>query len=167
MAEVTLKGNPCRTAGDLPAVDNTAPEFRLVGGDLSEKSLSDFAGKTIILNIVPSFDTPTCALSVQAFNQKAGQLEGTEVVNVSMDLPFAQKRFCESHNVDHVTSLSAFRNDSFGNDYGVGLIDGPLQGLLTRAVIVVGPDGNVRHSQLVSEIADEPDYDSALAAVST
>ena len=140
MAEVTLKGNPCQTAGDLPEVGSAAPDFELVGGDLGEKSLSDFAGKTVILNIVPSFDTPTCALSVKAFNQKAGQLDDTEVVNVSMDLPFAQKRFCESHQVDHVTSLSAFRNGAFGQDYGVGLVDGPLKGLLTRAVIVIGAD---------------------------
>ncbi len=165
MAQVTLKGNSCNTCGSLPAVGSTAPDFKLVGGDLSEKSLADFQGKTVILNIVPSFDTATCALSVQAFNTKAGQRDGVEVVNVSQDLPFAQKRFCESHNVDHVTSLSSFRSPEFGQTYGTTLTDGPLKGLQARAVVVIGTDGNVKYTQLVSEIADEPDYDSALAAV--
>lgn len=165
MAQITLKGNPCNTSGDLPAVGTSAPNFTLVAGDLSEKSLSDFAGKNVILNVVPSFDTPVCALSVQAFNEKAGQKEDTVVVNVSMDLPFAQKRFCESHNVEHVTNLSAFRCGGFGKDFGVAIVDGPLQGLLGRAIVVLDGEGKVTYNELVPEIAQEPNYDAALAAI--
>ena len=165
MAQITLKGNPCNTAGDLPAVGSSAPDFQLVGQDLSESSLASFAGKSVILNIVPSFDTPVCATSVQTFNQRAGEKPDTVVVNVSQDLPFAQKRFCESNQVEHVTNLSAFRSESFGSDYGIELVDGPLKGLLGRAIVVVGPDGKVIYNQLVPEIAEEPDYDAALASI--
>ncbi|MDB4370730.1 thiol peroxidase [Mariniblastus sp.] len=165
MAEITLKGNPCNTTGDLPVAAATAPGFTLVAGDLSEKTMADFQGKNVILNIVPSFDTGTCALSVKTFNTKAGQLEDTVVVNISKDLPFAQKRFCAAEGVENVTNLSAFRCSEFENTYGVGLVDGPLKGLLTRAVVVVNKDGNVLHSELVGEIADEPNYDAALASI--
>ncbi len=165
MAEITLKGNPCNTAGDLPAADAAAPGFTLVAGDLSEKTLADFADKNVILNIVPSFDTGTCALSVKTFNAKAGQLEDTVVVNISKDLPFAQQRFCTAEGVENVTNLSAFRCSEFEGNYGVGLVDGPLKGLLTRAVVVVNKDGNVIHTELVGEIADEPNYDAALASI--
>ncbi len=130
MANITLKGNPCNTSGDLPAVGSTAPSFTLVGGDLSEQTLGNFAGKNVIMSIVPSLDTPVCATSAQKFNQSAGELGDTVIVNVSMDLPFAQKRFCESNNVDHVVNLSAFRCGQFGKDYGIEIVDGPLQGLL-------------------------------------
>ena len=116
MAEITLKGNPCNTSGDLPTVGSSALDFTLIANDLSEKNLADFAGKNIILNIVPSFDTPVCATSVKSFNEKAGELDATVIVNVSKDLPFAQKRFCESAQVEHVTNLSAFRCSQFEND---------------------------------------------------
>lgn len=165
MADITLKGNPCHTSGDLPAVGSAAPAFTLVAGDLSEKTLADFAGKRVVLNIVPSFDTPVCALSVEAFNQKVGQMDDTAVVNVSMDLPFAQKRFCESQQVEHVTNLSAFRCDGFGKDYGIGIVDGPLQGLLGRAVVILDVEGKVSYTELVPEIAQEPNYDAAVAAL--
>lgn len=165
MAQITLKGNPCNTSGDLPAVDSSAPAFTLVAGDLSEKTLSDFAGKNVILNVVPSFDTPVCALSVQAFNEKAGQKDDTVVVNVSADLPFAQKRFCESNNVEHVTNLSSFRSDGFGSSYGITIVDGPLQGLLGRAIVVLDGTGKVTYTELVPEIAQEPNYDAALSAI--
>ncbi len=165
MAEITFKGNPIHTSGDLPAVGSVAPDFTLVGGDLADVSLSSFAGKKVILNIVPSFDTGICAASVQKFNQDAGSLEDTVVVNVSKDLPFAQGRFCESNNVEHVTNVSAFRCDGFGKDYGMTMTDGPLRGLLGRAVVVVGADGKVAYTELVPEIAQEPNYDAALATV--
>lgn len=165
MAEVTLKGNSCNTSGDLPAVGSAAPDFTLVAGDLSEKKLGDFAGKKVILNIVPSFDTGTCATSVKKFNESAGAIGDAVIVNVSKDLPFAQGRFCEANQVEHVTNLSAFRCSKFGEDYGVGLVDGPLKGLLSRAVVVVGADGKVAYTELVSEIVNEPNYDDALAAV--
>jgi thiol peroxidase len=165
MAEITLKGNPCNTTGDLPAANAPAPGFTLVAGDLSEKTMADFENKNLILNIVPSFDTGTCALSVKTFNSKAGQLEDTVVVNISKDLPFAQKRFCDAEGVEHVTNLSAFRCSEFESGYGVGLVDGPLKGLLTRAVIVINKDGNVVHTELVGEIVNEPNYDAALASI--
>lgn len=165
MAEITLKGNPCNTCGELPEVGSKAPDFTLVAGDLSEKGLADFAGKNVILNIVPSFDTGTCALSVKTFNNRAGELGETVIVNVSKDLPFAQKRFCEAEGVEHVTNLSAFRCDNFERDYGIGLDDGPLKGLLGRGIVVVDPEGKVAYTELVSEIANEPNYDSALASV--
>ena len=165
MAEITLKGNPIHTSGDLPSVGAAAPEFTLVGGDLSDVTLASFAGKKVILNIVPSFDTGICAISVQKFNEEAGSLDDTVVVNVSKDLPFAQGRFCESNKLEHVTNVSAFRCNGFGDAYGMTLTDGPLRGLLGRAVVVVGTDGNVAYSELVPEIAQEPNYDAALAAV--
>ncbi len=165
MAEVTLKGNTCNTSGDLPAVGSAAPGFTLVAADLSEKTLADFAGKNVIINIVPSFDTGTCATSVKTFNSKAGELGDTVIVNVSKDLPFAQKRFCEAEKVEHVTNLSAFRCCEFGKEYGAALVDGPLKGLLTRAIVVVNGAGKVTHTELVGEIVNEPNYDAALAAV--
>lgn len=165
MAEVTLKGNVCNTCDGFPEAGAAAPSFKLVANDLSEMTLESFKGKKAVLNIVPSFDTPTCALSVQAFNEKVGQKGDAVVVNISMDLPFAQKRFCAASKVEHVTNLSAFRSPEFGKDFGVGLCDGPLEGLLTRAVIVVDGEGKVVYSQMVPEIADEPDYDAAVAAL--
>ena len=166
MAEITLKGNPCNTSGDLPAAGSAAPEFKLVGGDLGEVSLGDFAGQNVILNIFPSMDTPVCATSVKTFNEKAGQIDNTVVINISRDLPFAQKRFCESNHVEHVTNLSGFRCSRFGSEYGVEIVDGPLTGLYGRAVIAISPAGEVVYNELVPEIAQEPDYDAALASVS-
>ncbi len=165
MAKITLKGNPCNTSGDLPAVGSAAPDFALVAEDLSEKNLGDFSGKNIVISIVPSLDTPVCATSAKTFNEKAGELGDTVILNVSADLPFAQKRFCESANVDHVATLSSFRNDQFGNDYGISIVDGPLKGLLGRAIVVVNSEGKVTYTELVPEIAQEPDYGAALSAV--
>ena len=165
MAEITLKGNSVNTFGDLPAIGSSAPNFELVGADLSENSLADFAGKNIILNIFPSLDTGTCATSVKTFNSKAGDLGSTVIINVSKDLPFAQKRFCEAESVDHITNLSAFRSHNFGKDYGVDMIDGPLKGLLGRAIVVINTQGDVIHTELVPEIVDQPNYDAAISAV--
>ena len=165
MAEITLKGNSVNTIGDLPAVGSSAPDFTLVGPDLSEKSLADFAGKNVILNIVPSFDTGTCATSVKTFNSKAADLGDTVIVNVSKDLPFAQKRFCDSEGVESVTNLSAFRSPEFGEQYGIRLIDGPLKGLLGRAIVVINTNGEVVYTELVPEIVNEPSYEAAISAV--
>ncbi|MEM8619043.1 MAG: thiol peroxidase [Actinomycetota bacterium] len=164
MAEVTLGGNAVHTSGDLPAVGSAAPNYTLTGSDLGDVSASDMAGKNVVLNIFPSVDTPTCATSVRTFNQRAADLDNTVVLCVSADLPFAQGRFCGAEGIQNVTTASSFRSD-FGSDFGVTLTDGPLAGVLARAVVVVGPDGNVKHTELVGEIANEPNYDAALAAI--
>ena len=164
MAEITLGGNPVHTSGDLPAVGAAAPGFSLVGGDLAEFDASAFDGKNVILNIFPSIDTPTCATSVRQFNERAAGMDETVVLCVSADLPFAQNRFCGAEGIENVKTASTFRSD-FGDAYGVTLTDGALAGVLARAVVVVGPDGTVKHTELVSEIAQEPDYDAALAAL--
>ena len=165
MASITLKGNECNTCGDLPAVGSSAPAFTLIAGDLSECGLDSFAGKNVVLSIFPSMDTPVCAISVRSFNEKAAGLDNTVVVNVSKDLPFAQKRFCESEGIEGVTNLSAFRGDQFGQDYGMTIVDGPLTGLLGRAIVVINESGEVVYTELVPEIAQEPNYDAALSAV--
>ncbi|MGE5210827.1 MAG: thiol peroxidase [Acidobacteriota bacterium] len=164
MAEVTLGGNPVHTSGELPAVGAAAPAFSLVGADLSEFDAGEFAGKNVILNIFPSIDTPTCATSVRQFNERAAGMDETVVVCVSADLPFAMGRFCGAEGIENVKVGSTFRSD-FGSTYGVTLTDGKLQGVLARAVVVIGPDGNIKHTELVPEIAQEPDYDAALAAL--
>ncbi|BAN01936.1 thiol peroxidase [Ilumatobacter coccineus] len=164
MAEVTLGGNPVHTSGELPEVGSSAPAFTLTGSDLGDVSASDFEGKNLVLNIFPSVDTPTCATSVRTFNERAASLDNTEVLCVSADLPFAQGRFCGAEGIDNVKTASTFRS-SFGADYGIDLTDGPLAGVLSRAVVVVGPDGTVKHTELVGEIAQEPDYDAALGAI--
>lgn len=163
MADITLKGNPFHTSGDLPAAGAAAPAFTLVGQDLAEVSLDDHAGKTRVLSIFPSVDTPVCALSVRTFNERAGAMDDVVVLNVSADLPFAQKRFCGAEGIENAVTLSTFRS-SFADDYGLRITDGPLAGLCARAVVVVNPDGQIVHSELVPEIAQEPDYDAALAA---
>ncbi|WP_166904838.1 thiol peroxidase [Mycobacterium sp. DL440] len=163
MAQITLRGNPINTVGDLPAVGSPAPSFSLVGTDLGAVTNDQFQGKSVLLNIFPSVDTPVCATSVRTFNERAAAA-GATVLCVSKDLPFAQKRFCGAEGVENVTTASAFR-DSFGEDYGIALADGPMAGLLGRAVVVIGADGNVAYSELVPEIAQEPDYDAALAAL--
>ena len=163
MADITLKGNPFHTCGDLPAAGSPAPAFTLVGQDLAEVGLGDHAGKTCVLSIFPSVDTPVCAVSVRTFNERASAMEDVVVLNVSADLPFAQKRFCGAEGVENAVTLSTFRS-SFADDYGVRITDGPLAGLCARAVVVVNPAGEVIHSELVPEIAQEPDYDAALAA---
>ena len=164
MATVTLQGNPVETIGSLPSNGTKAPEFSLVKPDLSELKLADLNGKRVVLNIFPSIDTGTCAASVRAFNQKAAALDNTLVLCVSMDLPFANGRFCGAEGIDKVQALSGFRS-TFGQDYGVTFANGPLVGLYSRCVVVVGEDGNICYTQQVSEIVDEPDYDAALAAL--
>lgn len=164
MATVTLKGTPFKTSGELPAQGTPAPDFTLVKTDLSEVSLSDFKGKRVVLNIFPSIDTPTCAQSVRAFNDKASSLGNTEVVCVSQDLPFAQARFCGAEGLDKVTPASAFRS-GFAEDYGVRMVEGPLTGLDARAVVVIDEQGQVAYTQLVEEISEEPDYDAVLKAL--
>jgi thiol peroxidase len=165
MAAITLKGNPVHTVGELPKVGSTAPDFKLTKGDLSDVSLADFAGKVRILNIVPSLDTSTCALSAKRFNEEIKKLSGAVVLNVSRDLPFAQARFCKAEGVDAVVPLSVLRDLSFGDAYGVTMVDGPLAGLLSRSVVVVDGKGKVVYTQQVSEIGKEPDYAAAIAAV--
>lgn len=162
MAEVTLKGNPVSTNGDLPERGCTAPEFTLTKQDLSEISLHDFRGKRVIMNIFPSVDTSTCATSVRKFNEKAARLDNTVVLCISKDLPFAQKRFCGAEGIQNVITLSDFRNPDFARKYGLQLENGPLAGLDARAVVVVDEKGTITHSELVSEITHEPDYDAAL-----
>jgi thiol peroxidase len=164
MATVTLKGNPVNTCGNLPAVGSTAPAFVLTNDALADSALSDYAGKKKILNIVPSLDTPTCQVSTRTFNEKAASLNNTVVLVVSADLPFAQKRFCTTEGLENVVSLSSFRS-SFAKDYGVELVDSKLAGLTTRAIIVIDENDKVVYTQLVGEIAEEPNYDQALAAV--
>lgn len=164
MATVTLKGNPTSTNGELPSVGATAPDFALVKADLSELTLGEYKGKRVVLNIFPSIDTPTCAQSVRTFNEQASKLDNTVVLCVSQDLPFAQARFCGAEGLDNVVTGSAFRGD-FAETYGVLLTDGPLAGVTARAVVVVDENGNVSYTELVGEIADEPDYDSALKAL--
>ena len=163
MAQITLKGNPVQTSGELPAAGSTAPAFSLVAQDLSDKSLSDLGAKAVVLNVFPSVDTPTCAMSVRSFNEKAAALDGVVVANVSADLPFAQKRFCGAEGIENAMTLSTFRS-SFAKDFGLEITDGPLAGLCARAVIVVNGAGEVTYTQLVGEIADEPDYEAALKA---
>ena len=164
MASITFKGNPATTCGDLPSVGAAAPDFKLVKTDLSEISLGDFGDKKKVLNIFPSLDTPVCASSVRKFNEAAGKAEGCVVINISADLPFAQKRFCGAEGIEAAITASTFRS-SFAKDYGVELVDSPLAGLCHRAVVVLDADNKVVYTQMVGELTDEPDYDKALAAV--
>jgi thioredoxin-dependent peroxiredoxin len=164
MAEITFRGNPIHTVGDLPAVGSPAPAFTLTGLDLSDVTVADFAGKNLVLNIFPSVDTSVCATSVRTFNQRAAALDNTTVLNVSADLPFAMGRFCGAEGIEDVQSASVFRSD-FGDTYGVKITEGPLAGLMSRAVVVINGDGVVSYTEQVPEIGQEPDYDSALAAL--
>ncbi len=163
MAQITLRGNPINTVGELPAVGTPAPGFTLVGTDLGTVSSDQFGQRPVVLNIFPSVDTPVCAASVRSFNERAAAT-GVSVLCVSKDLPFALKRFCGAEGIENVTTASAFR-DCFGDDYGITIADGPMAGLLGRAVVVVGADGKVTYTELVPEIGQEPDYDAALAAL--
>lgn len=162
MATTALGGNPVTTVGDLPAVGAPAPAFDLVGSDFSAVSLPE--GQRAVLNIFPSIDTGICAASVRKFNELAAGLDNTVVINVSQDLPMAQARFCGAEGIENVTTASGFRS-AFGDDYGVKMSDGKFEGLLARSVVVVDADGSVLHTQLVPEIATEPDYDAAIAAL--
>lgn len=164
MAKITLGGEPTNTIGDLPAVGSKAPEFVLVGKDLGEVTSADFEGKNVVLNIYPSIDTGVCSMSVRKFNQLVADLPNTVVVCVSKDLPFALDRFCGAEGIDDAVTTSAFRS-SFGEDYGVTIADGPMRGLLSRAVVVIDPQGNVVYTEQVPEIKTEPDYRQTVAAV--
>ena len=164
MATVTLGGNPINTSGNLPSVGDNAPGFELVNGKLDNVSLQDFGNKRKVLSIVPSLDTPTCAVSTRIFNEKAASLDNTVVLVISADLPFAQARFCEAEGLENVVPLSSFRSN-FATDYGISIIDGVLKGLTTRAIVILDQQDKVVYTQLVGEIADEPDYDSALAVL--
>lgn len=165
MASITLGGNPILTSGELPVVGMKAPNFKLIKDDLSTTSLEDFRGTKVVLNIFPSVDTGTCAASVRAFNEEAGKLTNTKVLCISRDLPFAQKRFCGAEGLENVINLSDFNTGSFGKDYGLEIVDGPLAGLHSRVVIVLDENGTVIHAQQVKEIADEPNYEAALASL--
>jgi thiol peroxidase len=164
MASITFKNTPVSTVGELPAKGSTLPAFELVGQDLGAVSSADLAGKRVVLNIFPSVDTGTCAMSVRTFNEVAAGLENTVVVCVSKDLPFAQARFCGAEGIENVVTGSAFRS-SFGEDFGVTMADGPLAGLLSRAVVVTDAEGTVLYTEQVGAVSEEPDYDAARAAL--
>lgn len=165
MAIITFQGKPLHTSGELPATGSKAPDFTLVNGKLADVTPATYAGKRKVLNIVPSLDTPVCAASTRKFNEKTGCLDNTVVLVISADLPFAQCRFCETEGLKNVIPLSSFRS-SFAVDYGVKLMDTILAGLTARAVIIIDENDQVVYSQLVSELTEEPDYESALAALS-
>ena len=162
MATITLEGNSIHTVGELPAVGSDAPSFTLTNAELGSASLADYRGKRIVLNIFPSIDTGVCAESTRRFNAAAGSLDNTVVLCISADLPFALSRFCGAENLNNVVTLSTFRNPEFGEAYGVRISDGPLAGLMSRAVVIVDENGKVIHTEQVPEIVQEPDYDAAL-----
>ncbi|MFA6916223.1 MAG: thiol peroxidase [Parachlamydiales bacterium] len=164
MSQVTLRGKPIHTLGHLPSVGKTVPNFTLVGSDLSEVTLSQFNGKTVLLNIFPSLDTDVCALSVQKFNAELAKHPEITVLHISKDLPFAMNRFCSTNKLEGATTLSAF-NSNFGKDFGVEIQEGPMRGLLSRAVIILDEQGKVIYEEQVPEIGQEPDYKKALSAL--
>lgn len=166
MSQVTFHGNPIAIKGVFPAVGSAAPAFKLVDKDLGDSGLNEFSGKRKVLNIFPSIDTPTCATSVRRFNELASQMKNTQVLCISADLPFAQGRFCGAEGIENVAMLSTMRGQNFLNDYGVAVAEGPLTGLTARAVVVLDENDKVIHSELVSEIGDEPNYDAALKVLS-
>jgi thioredoxin-dependent peroxiredoxin len=165
MATVTLKGNPFQTIGELPKVGDKAPEFSLTANDLSTKSLNDFLGSKVILNIFPSIDTGTCAASVRQFNKEASELENTKVLCISKDLPFAQARFCGAEDIENVINLSDYKTGEFGKNYGVTFTNGPLEALLSRSVVVINENGMVTYTEQVAETVEEPNYKAALEAL--
>jgi thiol peroxidase len=165
MAKITLKGNPINTSGTLPVKGSIAPEFSLVKSDLGILSLKELKGKRLILNIFVSLDTSTCATSVRKFNQLAAGKSNVTVLAISKDLPFAHGRFCSTEGITNVVTLSGFRDTSFGKAYGIDIVDGPMQGLYARSVVVIDEAGKIIHTQLVPEIGQEPDYDKALEAL--
>jgi thiol peroxidase len=164
MAQVTFRGNPIHTAGSLPKAGSPAPDFKVTKTDLSTLSLSDFKGRRVVLNIFPSLDTPVCAASVRRFNVEATKLKNTVVLCISRDLPFAHKRFCSAEGLDNVISGSEYRDSSFSDAYGVRIMDGPLEGLFSRAIVIANEQGKVVYTEQVPEIGQEPDYEKALAA---
>lgn len=165
MTTVTLKGNTIHLGGQFPQTGSQAKDFTLVKSDLSELSLNSLKGKKVVLNIFPSLDTAVCAMSVRKFNELAAKMSNTVVLAVSKDLPFAHARFCTTEGIENVTGLSAFRNSSFGEDYGVSMTDGPLAGLFARAVVIIDEDGKIQYTELVPEITQEPDYEKALKSI--
>ena len=165
MATVTLKGNEIQTLGELPAVGSKAPNFSLTAGDLSVKTLEDFSGSKVVLNIFPSLDTGTCAQSVRQFNKEASALENTKILCISRDLPFAQGRFCGAEGLENVINLSDYTNGNFGKDYGLIFINGPLDALLSRCVIVLDENGIIQYTEQVPETVDEPNYKAAIDAL--
>ncbi len=165
MAEISLQGNPINTVGQLPKVGTQAPDFKLVAKDLSEKTLSDYKGKKLVLNIFPSLDTGTCAASVRRFNAEAAKMDNTVVLCISKDLPFAQARFCGAEGLDNVETLSDFRYGTFSQDYEVGIVNGPLAALMSRAVVVVDEQGKVIYTEQVPEIVNEPNYEKAIESL--
>ena len=165
MSKITLKGNEINTSGTLPTVGSNAKDFSLVATDLSTKTLADFTGKNLILNIFPSVDTGTCAASVRNFNKTAAELENTSVLCISRDLPFAQNRFCGAEGIENVVMLSDFKTGQFGADYGLNIVDGPLAGLNSRCIVVVNAEGNIIYTEQVSETIEEPNYEAALASL--
>jgi len=167
MGTVTLKNNPVEITGKLPAPGTKAPDFVLTKTDLSDVTLKDFAGSTLILNIFPSIDTSVCAASVRRFNVEASKLENCRILGVSLDIPFAHKRFCEAEGIKNVITVSELRNRSFGDKYGIRMTSGPLSGLLARSIVVIDAKGNIAYTQLVPEITQEPDYDKVLGFLKT
>jgi thioredoxin-dependent peroxiredoxin len=165
MATVTLRGNPVNVGGNFPKAGDNAPDFTLTAGDLSDVNLASYAGKRKVLNIVPSLDTPTCAQSTRVFNEKASSMNNTVVLVIAADLPFAMSRFCGAEGLKNVVTLSTFRAKEFHSKYGVDIADGPLRGLTARGVVVLDENNKVKHAELVPEIAQEPNYDAALAAL--
>jgi len=163
MATIKLKGNEIHTCGTLPAVGSSAKDFQMVTTNLSNQTLADFTGKSIILNIFPSVDTGTCATSVRTFNKTAAGLENTTVICISRDLPFAQARFCGAEGIENVVMLSDFRTGQFGKDYGLEIMDGPLAGLHSRCIVVINTEGNIVYTQQVEETTEEPNYEQALS----
>lgn len=162
MTKITLKGNAINTGGELPVVGSMAKDFKLVATDLSTKTLGDFKGKKLVLNIFPSIDTGTCAASVRNFNSRAADLDNTTVLCISRDLPFAQARFCGAEGIEDVVMLSDFDTGQFGKDYGLNLIDGPMKGFNSRCIVIVNAEGKVIYTQQVAEITEEPNYDHAM-----
>lgn len=165
MAKITLKGNKINTNGELPKVGSLAPEFNLVSADLSSKTRNDFKNNNLILNIFPSVDTGTCAASVREFNKKASALENTKVLCISRDLPFAQNRFCGAEGIENVVMLSDYKKGQFGENYGLNFIDGPLEGLNSRCIVIINTKGEVVYTEQVNEITEEPNYELALASL--
>jgi thioredoxin-dependent peroxiredoxin len=165
MATITLKGNTIHTIGNLPAKGSIAPDFKLTKTDLTETVLSDYTGKRLVLNIFPSLDTRTCATSVRQFNARVQNMKNTVVLCISMDLPYAHKRFCTTEGLDNVITASVFRSPEFGKDYGVTITDGTMTGLLSRAVVIIDENKKVIYTEQVPEISQEPDYDKALKSL--
>jgi len=165
MSELKFKGNSIHTSGAMPQIGEIAPNFELVKSDLSRVKLSDYAGKNVILNIFPSIDTGVCATSVRKFNQDAANLPNTRIVCISKDLPFAHSRFCSAEGISNLDMLSSFDNDDFEPNYKLTMVDGPLKGLFARSIVVVNPDGEVVHTELVDDIVHEPNYEAAMRSV--